>query len=327
MSDVASKAVISERKPDPGAVSVPDRPSLDDIRPVRRRMRIMPVLLTGVAVCAAAVMTWALWQAYMAAPWTRDGQVRAYIVTMAPEVAGRIQALPVADNQFVHKGDGLMVIDPTNFLIAVSSARAQVEQAEADMKNKQLMAKRRETLTTLSTSVEEKESYATQAQAAVAAHDQALSSLARANVDLKRTRIVSPVNGWITNLLVQVGDYVNVGQRVVSIVNADSFWVDGYFEETKLPRIHEGDPALIKLMGSRQIVRGHVESIARGITVKNAEADSVGLATVDPVFTWVRLAQRVPVRIHIDVVPEGVRLVAGQTATVQIDASPGNQRP
>jgi multidrug resistance efflux pump len=123
----------------------------------------------------------------------------------------------------------------------------------------------------------------------------------------------------VTNLLAQLGDYVNVGQNEISLVDADSFWVDGYFEETNLEPIQVGDPASIKLMGYRQIVRGHVGSIARGINVANAAPNGQGLATVNPIFTWVRLAQRIPVRIHIDQVPEGVVLAAGMTATVQID--------
>ena len=123
----------------------------------------------------------------------------------------------------------------------------------------------------------------------------------------------------MTNLLAQLGDYVNVGQNRISLVNADSFWIDGYFEETSLGRIREGDQATIKLMGYSQLVRGHVGGVARGINIPNAQPDSAGLASVNPIFTWVRLAQRVPVRIHIDQVPDGVRLVAGMTATVQVD--------
>lgn len=141
----------------------------------------------------------------------------------------------------------------------------------------------------------------------------------RARVDLERTRIVSPVNGYVTNLQVQLGDYINVGQKTISIVNSDSFRIDGYFEENLLERIHDGDPATIKLMGSKQLIHRHVDSVARGINVANAQPDSSGLATVNPIFTWVRLAQRVPVR-RIDDVPAGVRLVVGRTATVQIDA-------
>ncbi|MET3905682.1 multidrug resistance efflux pump [Bradyrhizobium sp. S3.3.6] len=142
----------------------------------------------------------------------------------------------------------------------------------------------------------------------------------QANVNLRRTRILSPVNGYVTNLLVQLGDYVNIGQKRISVVNADSFWVDGYFEETSLSKIHESDPAAVKLLGYRQVLRGHVESTARGITVANAQPDASGLASVNPIFTWVRLAQRVPVRIRIDHVPDNVRLVVGMTATVEINS-------
>ena len=126
----------------------------------------------------------------------------------------------------------------------------------------------------------------------------------------------------MTNLLAQLGDYANVGQRLISLVDADSFWVDGYFEETGLGRIHDGDPATVKLMGYSQLVRGHVGGVARGINVPNAQPDQSGLASVNPIFTWVRLAQRMPAHIHIDQVPDGVRLVAGMTATVQIEPRP-----
>jgi len=146
-----------------------------------------------------------------------------------------------------------------------------------------------------------------------------LASLEQARVKLERTRIVSPVNGYVTNLLAQFGNYANAGQNLVSLVDADSFWVDGYFEETNVAPIRVGDPAQIKLMGHSQIVRGHVDSIARAINVSNAQPNAQGVATVNPIFTWVRLAQRIPVRIHIDEVPAGVVLSAGMTATVEID--------
>lgn len=295
-----------------------ERAAVDET-PVRPRgQRILPMLLTAVAVLAAAVMAWAMWQAYMAPPWTRDGTVRVYVVSMAPEVAGRIVQLPVADNQFVRKGDLLMAIDPTDYAISVSMAQAQLNQAKSDMENKQAEARRRQELTTLSTSVEERQTYVTSAAAASATYQNVVSQLAQARVNLERTRIVSPVNGWVTNLEAQLGDYAAVGQKNISVVNADSFWVDGYFEETSLGSIHDGDPATVKLMGFPDIVRGHVQGVARAINVTNAQPDAAGLATVNPVFTWVRLAQRVPVRIHLDEVPPGVRLVAGETADVEI---------
>jgi multidrug resistance efflux pump len=285
----------------------------------RRHLRVGPLLITLVTIAVATGLGIAMWGAYMGAPWTRDGTVRAYVVTMAPEVSGRIVELPVADNQFVHKGDLLMVIDPTNFKIAVSLAEAAVQQAQVNAQNAEREATRRQELTTLAVTVEEKQTFATTALATQAQYQQALANLSQAKVNLERTQIRSPVNGYVTNLLAQLGDYANVGQNEISLVDADSFWVDGYFEETNLGSIQRGDPASIKLMGYSQIVRGHVASIARGINVANAQPNGQGLATVNPIFTWVRLAQRIPVRIHIDQVPEGVVLVAGMTATVQID--------
>jgi RND family efflux transporter MFP subunit len=255
----------------------------------------------------------------MRAPWTRDGTVRAYVVTMALEVAGRIVELPVADNQSVHKGDLLMVIDPTNYKIAVSLAEAAVQQTQANMPNVEREAQRREELTSLAVTKEEKQTYTSNAVVAQAQYQQAVANLDRARVNLERTEIRSPVNGWVTNLLAQLGDYANVGANEISLVDADSFWIDGYLEETNRAPIRVGDPASIKLMGYTQIVRGQVDSIARGINVSNAQPNGQGLANVNPIFTWVRLAQRIPVRVHIDQVPEGVVLAAGMTATVQIE--------
>lgn len=276
-------------------------------------------LVTIGTVLVAILLAWAMWEAYLRAPWTRDGQVRAYVVTMASEVAGRVVELPVADNQFVHKGELLMAIDPTDYRIAVSLAEATVQQAQANAQNLDREAKRRQELSTLSTSVEEKQSYESNAQVARASYQKALSNLDQARVNLDRTRILSPVDGYVTNLLTQIGDFATIGQKTVAIVDANSFWVDAYFEETSLEKIHEGDPANIKLMGYSEIIHGHVGGVSRGINVPNAQPDQAGLASVNPIFTWVRLAQRVPVRIHIDQVPDGIQLVAGITATVQIE--------
>jgi multidrug resistance efflux pump len=315
MSDVKTKSKREAAEDSPAAVR-----SVEPARDIpRRRLRIFPLLITLATMAVAAALGWAMWEAYMGAPWTRDGTVRAYVVTMAPEVAGRIVELPVADNQFVHKGDLLMVIDPTNFKIAVSLGEAALQQAQVNAQNAEREAKRRLELSNLAVTVEQQQTFETSAVAAQAQVQQAQANLDQARVNLQRTEIRSPVNGYVTNLLAQLGDYANIGQNEISLVDADSFWVDGYFEETNLEPIQVGDPASIKLMGYREIVRGHVGSIARGINVANAQPNGQGLATVNPIFTWVRLAQRIPVRIHIDEVPEGVVLAAGMTATVQID--------
>jgi len=312
MSEVETKAKREAATDSPAAVWSPEPTPRET---PRRRLRILPLLITLATIAVAVALGWAMWDAYMGAPWTRDGTVRAYVVTMAPEVAGRIVELPVADNQFVHKGDLLMVIDPTNFKIAVSLAEAAVQQAQANAQNAERESKRRQQLTDLAATTEEKQTFATTALATQAQYQQAVANLDQARVNLQRTEIRSPVNGYVTNLLAQLGDYANVGQNEISLVDAD-------FEETNLEPIQVGDPASVKLMGYSQIVRGHVGSIARGINVANAAPNGQGLANVNPIFTWVRLAQRIPVRIHIDQVPEGVVLAAGMTATVQIDPRP-----
>jgi multidrug resistance efflux pump len=150
---------------------------------------------------------------------------------------------------------------------------------------------------------------------------QAQAQLRQAQVNLERTRILSPVDGYVTNLLAQLGDFVNVGVNAISLVDAHSYWVDGYFEETNLAPIRVGNAARIKLMGHSQILRGHVDGIARAISVTNAQPNYQGVAAVNPIFTWVRLAQRIPVRIHIDDVPPDIILSAGMTATVEIRES------
>jgi multidrug resistance efflux pump len=319
---MADAELRSREEVAPGAPVV-DRPRLPDAPShSRRRIRVFPVVITLIAVALAVVLGEAMWRAYMATPWTRDGTVRVYVVTMAPQVAGQIVQLPVADNQFVRKGDLLMVIDPTNYKIAVTLAEAAVQQAQVDAQNAEREAKRRQELTTLSTTIEQKQTFETSALAAQASYQQAMANLDQARVNLQRTEIRSPVNGYVTNLLAQLGDYATVGENLISLVDADSYWVDGYFEETNLAAIHTGDPATIKLMGYPQTLHGHVNSIARAINVANAQPNGEGLALVNPIFTWVRLAQRIPVRIRIDQVPDGVHLVAGMTATVQIDPRP-----
>src|SRR3984885_12394436 len=291
---------------------------------VKSRIPVVPILITLGSVAVSAVCAWAMWQAYMGAPWTRDGTVRAYVVTMAPEVAGRIVKLNVADNQFVHKGDDLFEIDPADYRIALEQAQAQAQRDGATLDYARENQDRQSRLAHegwASTEVYQETTSTLHQSEGIVALDKA--AIAKAQLDLSRTTIRSPVNGYVTNLLAQLGDYATVGQKLISVVDADSFWIDGYFEETGLGSIHEGDQATVKLMGYSQLVRGHVGGVARGINVPNAQPDQAGLASVNPIFTWVRLAQRVPVRIHIDQVPDGIRLVAGITATVQIDSEHG----
>jgi len=255
----------------------------------------------------------------MARPWTRDGTVRAYVVTLAPEVSGRVVELRIKDNQFVRKGDLLMTIDPRDYKVAVDLAKASLDQAQADFRNKKAERDRRFALTDLAISKEEKETYSSSADMAQAVVEQQKANLERAQIALDRTEIRAPVSGWITNLLIRQGDYATTGQMAMSVVDAESFWVDGYFEETALRRIKVGDPAKIWLLGYGKVLQGHVDSVAHGIVVSNAAPGKSGLANVNPIFTWVRLAQRIPVRIHIDQAPEDVKFAIGMTATVEVE--------
>ena len=283
-----------------------------------RGAKLLRLAATGVILLAALIAATFVWEFYVAAPWTRDGRVRVQVANIAPQVSGQVVKVHVADNQTVRRGDVLYEIDPVDFEVAVTSADADVKNREADLSVKSAQAARREALTTVSTSVEEKQIYAGNAKIAGAALEGAQAQLRQAKVNLGRTKVVSTVNGRVTNLLMRVGDYARSGTSNISVVDTDSFWVDGYFEETKMAAIRVGDAADIALMGYPQHIAGTVESLTLGISTANAAPSTQGLPDVNPVYTWVRLAQRVPVRVRLDRVPPGVPLVAGMTATVVV---------
>ena len=289
---------------------------------LRRAQGILTTLLLLVGAGCAAVV---IWNYYLTGPWTRDGQVQGYVVDLAPEVSGRVVRLNVVDNQAVKRGDVLYEIEPLDFQLAVASAEAELQSRQADMQAKLEQAARRKALTTDSTSVEERQTFASSAEQARAAFGTAVTQLNQARVNLVRTKVLSPVNGKVTNLQLQEGDYATKGTVNLSLLNTDNIWITGFFEETKLAGVKVGESASAMLMGYPEPVLGHVESIAQGISTPNTNPDARGLASVSPVFTWVRLAQRIPVRIHIDEVPAGVHLAVGMTATVSMgrDARPG----
>jgi multidrug resistance efflux pump len=281
-------------------------------RSMLQRLATLAILLLAVLV---SVVTWDL---YVTSPWTRDGRIRVQVASIAPEISGRIVAVRITDDQLVHKGDVLYQIEPFDFEVALRTNKATLEQKKADQHVKELQNARRQRLSDLATTEEEQQVYEGSAIQAKAAVDAAEQQVAEAELNLKRTQVRSPVNGYITNLLMREGDYAHEGVSNVSVVDADSFWVVGYFEETKLARLCIGDPAEAKLMGYAKPIRGHLATVTRGISVSDAAPGTQGLPNVDAVYTWVRLAQRVPVRIAIDDVPRGVPLVSGTTATVTV---------
>jgi len=281
-----------------------------------RSRHFIRLLSTTILVVAAIIAVIGLWEHYMVSPWTRDGQVRVQVANIAPEVSGRIVNLPIHDNQLVKIGDLLYVIDKADYEVKLALAEADVVSKKADLDVKQAANARRQQLSTLSTSIEEKQQYTGQYDVANAAYQSALANLKQAKLNLERTDVRSTVNGYVTNLLLRVGDYANTGVSNVSVIDSDSYWVTGYFEETKLGSFKVGDPARIELMGYEPTLDAHVESITRGISSANATSGTQGLPTVQAIYTWVRLAQRIPVRLKIDKVPDEVTLAAGQTATV-----------
>jgi multidrug resistance efflux pump len=299
-----------ERRPPVGASA---------LQKVRRFLRSVGKTAATLAIVALALLgSLIIWDTYVTAPWTRDGRIRVQVASVAPQVSGQIIELRVVDNQFVHEGDVLYVIDPFDFRVALDQAKQQLAMKAADAEVREQQAERRRKLSDLATSPEEQQQYAGNAAQAEAAVKSAQSQIAQAEVNLKRTQVRSPVNGFVTNLLMRVGDYAHAGTANVSVIDANSYWIDGYFEETKLARICVGDLAEAQLMGYSQPILGRVDTVTRGISVSDATPSTQGLPTVDPVYTWVRLAQRVPVRIVITDVPPGVPLVSGLTATVTI---------
>ncbi|SDS83259.1 RND family efflux transporter, MFP subunit [Bradyrhizobium canariense] len=274
--------------------------------------------VTALAVMAAIVVGHYLWVYYMDAPWTRDGRVRADVVAIAPDVSGFVTEVLVHDNQQVHRGDVIFRIDRARFALALQQADAVVAGRRASLDQANSDLKRYRGLTTDAISQQKQEQVlATQLQAK-AAYDQAVADRAVAQLNLDRSEVHAAVNGTITNMDLRPGTYVTAGKGVMALVDTDTLHVDGYFEETKLPRIHVGDRVAVHLMGDAAQLTGHVESIAAGIEDRDRGEGTNLLANVNPTFSWVRLAQRVPVRISLDGIPADTTLVAGRSATVEI---------
>ncbi|MFP2488904.1 efflux RND transporter periplasmic adaptor subunit [Enterobacter ludwigii] len=273
--------------------------------------------LTLCAVAAATLLAFMMWKHYAQTPWTRDGRVRADVVQIAPDVSGPVIRVAVRDNQWVNRGDVLYAIDPHWLTLAVASAQAEVESRRHEMVMRQDAARRRAQIKAAISS-EDLQQTGSAANVAVANYHGALAALELAELNLSHATVRAPVSGYITHLRLRPGDYATAGETKVAIVDAHSFWVVGYFEETKLRHIRVGGTAHIVLMGYEPVIAGHVESIGHGIGDNNDETGGLGLPDVEPTFSWVRLAQRVPVRIHIDALPKGIELVAGLSASVEV---------
>ncbi|UQY33913.1 HlyD family secretion protein [Pseudomonas fulva] len=282
------------------------------------RSTIRVGITLAVVVAAILAGSW-IWQHYMYSPWTRDARVRADVVTIAPDVSGWVLELKVRDNQQVKAGDLLMTIDRDRYQAALEKAQAVVDIRRQQLSLREHEASRRARLGSQAISAELRENAQINAEMARSEYREAQADLRIAQLNLERSEVRAPRDGQVTNLRLAQGNYVTAGQAVMALVDTASFYVQAYFEETKLPRIQVGAPVEIWLMGGEQEIRGEVEGISRGITDRNASPDGQLLANVEPTFNWVRLAQRIPVRIKLDSLPEKVQLSAGMTASVRVE--------
>ena len=275
------------------------------------------VVLTLLVVAFACVVVWRMTMYYMFAPWTRDGHIRADIVQIAPDVSGLIKQVEVRDNQPVTRDQVLFVIDQERFKLALRQAQATLADRKETLAQAQRESRRNKGLGNLVAreQLEESQSREMRAQAALTGAQVAVDS---AQLNLDRTVVRSPVDGYVNDRAPRVNEFVTAGRPVLSIVDSSSFHIDGYFEETKLDGIHVGQRVDIRVIGDNARLRGHVESIVAGIEDRDRSSGQNLLPNVNPAFSWVRLAQRIPVRIVFDEVPEDFRMIAGRTATVSI---------
>jgi multidrug resistance efflux pump len=278
---------------------------------------VVRVLLTLVVLIAAGLLSYDLASYYLYSPWTRDARIRANVVTVAPDVSGWVDDIRVRNNQFVHKGDVLLVIDQDRYRLALANAEAAVAATNAQYLMLLDQYQRRSKLTPGDTiTLENLDNARRQSETAAANYQQAVASRGTAALNLKRTEVRAAVNGFITNLNLAKGTYASQGQPVMALIDSDSYRVEAYFEETKIPHIKPGDTAEIYLMDGSPALQGTVLGIARGITDQDNPNGPQLLSSINPTFTWVRLAQRIPVGIHLTHVPPGVLISAGMTCTV-----------
>lgn len=282
--------------------------------------------ITLILVVIALFILRKIWIYYQVEPWTPDGRVRADVVQVAPDVSGIVTNLDVTNDQQVKRGQLLFQVDQERYTFALREADAALVAQRTRLNQARREAKRDMTLGDL-VAKENQEQGLSRVEEAEAAVSQAISNRDLAALNLQRTRIVAPTDGTLSDLSLRVGDYVSVGKPVMALIDANSFRVEGYFEETKLQHIAVGQAARVKLMGNPKILQGHVQSIAAGIEDRDRASGSNLLPNINPTFSWVRLAQRVPVRIALDN-PHEAALIAGLTATViilQSNAGNGKQ--
>jgi p-hydroxybenzoic acid efflux pump subunit AaeA len=279
--------------------------------------KITRTAITVVLVVLAFIAIFRAWSFYTESPWTRDARFTADVVAIAPDVAGLITSVDVHDNQLVKKDQVLFTIDQPRYQKALEEAEADVAYYQALANEKRREAGRRNQLGVQAMSREEIDQANNVLQTVLHQLAKAEATRDLARLDLQRTVIRAPADGWVTNLNVYTGEFITRGSTAVALVKQNSFYVLAYMEETKLEGVRPGFRVEITPLGSNNVLHGTVDSVSAGVTNASSTRDDKGMATVDSNLEWVRLAQRVPVRIRLDKQP-GNLYPAGTTATVVV---------
>ncbi|ENF8748292.1 HlyD family secretion protein [Vibrio fluvialis] len=281
--------------------------------------KLFRISLTLAVVIIAVIAGHWVWNHYLYSPWTRDGRIRAEVITIAPDVSGWVKTLNVKDNQPVTKGDLIFSVDDTRYQAKIKELTAQVENKQYSLDLARHQYHRRQQLTDKKLISEETvESARINTELAQASLDIAKAQLNSAQINLDRTQVHAPADGTLINLNLREGNYVSQGSSVISLVKTNSFYVTGYFEETKLPLIKVGQKAKIILMSGGEPLTGSVVSIGKAIADSNTSSNGQLLPQVQQTFNWVRLAQRIPVDIKLDPLPEGINISAGMTVSIYL---------
>lgn len=279
-------------------------------------------IITSATVLVALTVLYFMFHSYFLYPWTRDAQVEADVVQLTSRVSGHIIELPIQENQLVKKGTIIWKIDPKTYISEVESAKASLQKAEAALSEAQDVVGRVRKLSGLDSGAiaeSRKIKAENQYREAQANVSQAKANLHHAELNLKYTVMKAPTDGYITNLRIALGSYVTANKPIFPFVDADSFRLTAFFKETLIENVKPGDKAMITLMSyPHDTIEGEVNSVSRGIAIQDGDPGANLLPVVNPSFDWIRLAQRLPVRIHFKKIPEKINLSVGFTASVII---------
>ncbi|WP_216360805.1 efflux RND transporter periplasmic adaptor subunit [Acidithiobacillus marinus] len=287
--------------------------------------RFVRVLVTLLVLALAVYLGWRLWHAYMDLPWTRDAVVQAQIVEINGDVSGRVTQVLVKDNQSVAAGALLFRIDPQRYQLALDKAQATLAEASTRLALRREQAARRAGLPAAAVSAEARSDAELAVRVAAEQLRAAQAAVRLAAYDLSRTAVRAPVAGTITHLRLRAGDYAQQGQALLALVEAKSYWIDAYFEQTRLRGVHIGEHARITLLGAHESLPGIVESIAPAIADRESQTGERLQARVRASFNWVRLPSRIPVRIRLLKNPNNFPLVAGMICSVRIEKKSQHQ--